>query len=250
MPCPDDAPCSEPSKSITRRNVAAGLGILISAAAVPSRAEAGCFFGRSCRPGSGGSGGGQCFLKGTRILTTRGEIEVEKLEPGDLVQTLDGPARGIKRIVSWDAKRKDGEDWIDDVAPIVIRRSALAQNIPHRDLYVSPRHSLYIDGMLFVANSLVNGRSIARCSKYDTETLSYFHVELDEHLVIYAEGAATESLLAEGMKPLAPTWFGGRRAELASRLRSAASPWIERRIPADMLRDQLEARALNWPRAA
>jgi len=175
---------------------------------------------------------------------------VEKLQPGELVPTLDGQERAIKRIASWEAVRKAGEGWADDVAPIVFRRSAIAPNVPQRDLYVSPRHAVYIDGVLFLAGSLVNDRSIVRCSNHEAEALHYFHIELDEHQVIYAEGAAVESMQAEGMAPLGPTWYGGKRAELASRLRSAASPWIERRLPADKLRDRLEARSLQWPRVA
>ena len=52
------------------------------------------------------------------------------------------------KSISWTAERKPNRDWTDDVAPIKICRSALAPNVPHRDLYLSPGHALYLDGVL------------------------------------------------------------------------------------------------------
>jgi hypothetical protein len=121
-------------------------------------------------------------------------------------------------------------------------RSALALNVPHRDLYLSPLHALYLDGALIKVGVVVNGRSIVRCSNYKADRLSYFHLELEDHQVIFAEGTPVESRLEERMIPFAPIWGGGRRFELRSRLRSAISPWVDGRQIFDKVRDRLDTR--------
>ena len=52
--------------------------------------------------------------------------------------------------------------------------------------------------------ALVNDRSIVRCAKGELDQLSYFHLELEGHHVILAEGAPAKSLLADRMVPFAP----------------------------------------------
>lgn len=201
-----------------------------------------------CSHGEGLSLGGiACFLQGTRIFTERGEKAVETLQAGDKLPALSGLLRTVKKVRSWSAKREPGQKWSDDVAPIKVCRSALGQNIPSRDLYLSPLHALYVDGVLIAARNLVNGRSIVRCSDYDAETVTYFHIELDDHQVIWAEGAPVESLLTDAMVPFAPIWSGGRRFELKSRFRSAISPLLDRRTTFDRVRDRIEVRSeANW----
>jgi hypothetical protein len=189
----------------------------------------------------GKGGRRQCFLCGTKILTDVDETAIENLGVGDMVSTASGQLRAIKRVISWMAEREPNQDWTDDVAPIKICRSALARNVPHRDLYLSPAHALYFDGVLISVSALVNGRSIVRCYKGGEDRLNYFHLELEDHQVIFAEGTPVESALGDQMTPLAPRWLGGRRSQLASRLRSAISPWVDRREAVDRLRDRLEA---------
>jgi hypothetical protein len=188
------------------------------------------------------SSGENCFLRGTKILTENGERAIETLAPGDMVRTVSGELHAVKRVTSWNAERKADRDWTADVAPIKVCRSALAPNVPHRDLYLSPGHALYLDGVLICVRSLVNDRSIVRCSKSEATTLTYFQLDLEDHQVIFAEGAPAESCLLSGMIPFAPIWFEGRKSELASRLRSAISPWVDRRGWADKVRDRLDAR--------
>jgi hypothetical protein len=80
-----------------------------------------------------------------------------------------------------------------NVTPILIEAGALDENLPRRDLYVSPEHSLYIDGVLVPAEHLVNGVSVVRC--INAESVHYFHIELERHDVIFAEGAAAETFV-------------------------------------------------------
>ena len=135
-----------------------------------------------------------CFLKGTRLQTPEGEVAVEDLQIGDLVSTSSGQAKAIKwigrrsyvtRFVTSDNRR--------NVLPIRIAQGALGENVPHRDLFVSPEHAMCLEGALIPARHLVNGRSIAYFESL--ETIEYYHIELPRHDVLIAEGAATESWL-------------------------------------------------------
>jgi hypothetical protein len=133
-----------------------------------------------------------CFCRGTRILTERGEVAVETLAIGDQVVTRSGAARPIK----WIGRRSYARWFLrsnPELLPIIISAGALADGIPGRDLWISPHHALYLDDILVPAEHLVNGVSVLRCS--EAETVSYFHIELDSHDVIYAEGAAAESFV-------------------------------------------------------
>jgi len=233
-----------PDNRRTRRNVIAMAGILASAAVATiggtKTAHAG-WFGRWGHRWGHHRGPG-CFLRGTKILTDVDETAIENLGVGDMVSTVSGQLRTIKRVISWKAEREPNRRWTDDVAPIKICRSALAPNVPHRDLYLSPAHALYLDEVLINVSGLVNDRSIVRCSKREEDTLTYFHLELGDHQVIFAEGAPVESAIGDQMIPFAPRWCYDRKSQLTSRLRSAISPWVDRRKVLDKVRDRLDVR--------
>lgn len=131
-----------------------------------------------------------CFCRGTLIRTPDGEVPVEELAIGDKVVTLSGAARRIKWIGrrAYDGRFVAGNR---DVLPIRIAVGALADGVPARDLWVSPEHALHIDGALAPAKHLINGATITQAE--DVEQVEYFHVELDTHDVIFAEGAPAET---------------------------------------------------------
>jgi len=79
------------------------------------------------------------------------------------------------------------------VLPVRIRRDAFGDGVPHRDLFVSPDHALFVDGVLIPAKHLVNAKSVAFVRS--RRRFRYFHVELDIHAVLFAEGMTAESLL-------------------------------------------------------
>jgi hypothetical protein len=131
-----------------------------------------------------------CFLRGTLIATNAGEVAVENLKVGDLVVTLSGEARPIR----WIGRRAYGARFVAGnraLLPILIRQDALDDGVPRRDLYVSPKHALFLDDVLVPAEQLVNGVSIVRCET--VATVEYFHIEVDTHDIILAEGAPSET---------------------------------------------------------
>ena len=133
-----------------------------------------------------------CFLLGTRIKTTQGEVNIEELRIGDNVLTVSGETRPIKFIGRRKVSRERTGPW-NGGGPVKISRSAIDPKAPYSDLYVSPAHAIYIDGILIRASDLVNGVTIVADAKPEALSLTYFHIELDTHEAIIAEGLAVES---------------------------------------------------------
>jgi hypothetical protein len=139
-----------------------------------------------------------CYGRGTMIRTTDGELPVEELRSGKRVITLvDGEE--IPQTVIWLGHRRiDLTTHLrpETVAPIRIERDAIADGMPHRDLLVSPDHAIFVEGVLICARQLVNGTTIRR--ERDWTVVDYYHVELDHHAILLAEGLPTESYLDTG----------------------------------------------------
>jgi hypothetical protein len=141
-----------------------------------------------------------CYAAGTRILTTIGEKLIESLTEGDIVFTMSGEEL-TAQPVKWVGRRR-----IDlmahprprTVAPVRIRRHAFADNVPHRDLLVSPDHGIFIDGKMICARQLINGTTIWQ--ERGWTSVEYFHVELDAHAMLFAEGLPAESYLNTGTR--------------------------------------------------
>ena len=136
-----------------------------------------------------------CFLRGTRIATPYGEVAVEDLRAGDVVLTLNKGRTPIR----WIGRRVLDPLMIDrprDAWPIRIRRGALSENVPHRDLLVSPDHCMLVEDVLVPAKLLVNGTTIVQEER--REPFEYFHIELESHDILLAEGMLSESYLDLG----------------------------------------------------
>ena len=143
-----------------------------------------------------------CYAAGTRILTDRGEVPVEDLAEGDQVVVLSGAAREL-RPVKWIGNRRldlRQHPQPNLAAPIRIRRDAFDAGMPVRDLLVSPDHAVFVDGKLIPAKYLVNGMTVVQV--LDAPCVHYFHVELDRHAVILAEGLPAESYLDTGNRAM------------------------------------------------
>ncbi|MDE2575098.1 MAG: Hint domain-containing protein [Rhodospirillales bacterium] len=133
-----------------------------------------------------------CYAAGTRIATPAGEVAVEALAIGDLVMTASGVARPVK----WIGRRSYTAAQIaafPAMRPVVVRRDAIGPAMPHRDLMVSPIHALFIDDVFIPAAALVNDVSILRHD--ELAAVSYIHVELAAHDVVFAEGMPAETFV-------------------------------------------------------
>jgi hypothetical protein len=133
-----------------------------------------------------------CFMAGTMIGTPEGEAAVETLRHGDLVLTADGRALPVV----WLGRQTVSTVFGDSarVLPIRIKAGALADNVPARDLLISPDHAVLIDGFLAQAAALVNGVSITRETAVPS-IFTYYHIELEEHALILAENTPAESFV-------------------------------------------------------
>jgi hypothetical protein len=80
--------------------------------------------------------------------------------------------------------------------PVRVRRDAIAQGVPRRDLFISPGHGIYLDGVLIPAAALINGATITQSQ--DIEEIIYYHVELEAHGILLAEGAPVELYIDDG----------------------------------------------------
>jgi len=139
-----------------------------------------------------------CFVSGTRIRTDRGEVAVEDIAVGDRVVTLqDGEE--VLRTVTWVGHRcvdLATHNRPELAAPVRVRVGAFADGLPHRDLLVSPDHCLFVDDTLVPAKLLVNDMTIV--NDRAIRTVTYHHVELEQHAVLLAEGLPAESYRDSG----------------------------------------------------
>ncbi len=140
-----------------------------------------------------------CFAAGTRILTPRGEVPVEDLREGDLVITREGEERPI----TWIGRREldlSVQLRPETVRPVVIEPGALADGVPSRRLAVSPDHALYLDGVLVPAKELLNWSNIYQ--DHQVPRVTYYHLELPCHDVLFADSTPAESFLDTGHRGL------------------------------------------------
>jgi Hint domain len=251
------------SKGASRRALVLGLTTFSAAmmAQASERAKAGDFWRIIYNPTP--TPNPNCYLQGTMIATPAGEVGVETLKVGDFVVTHDGRREAVKWVGHKTVAGNGNKRWDYRMAPICFKRGSLADGVPHTDLYVSRAHCFLINGLLVPAATLVNGRSIVVCRDYDAPELKYFHMELEGHNVIIANGAPAETLLPGSemerfdgafdttpteLRPYAPiVGTQGAGKKIASFARSFIAPWRDTRKPIDRIRDELYCRAVwNW----
>ncbi len=148
-----------------------------------------------------------CFVQGACILTPAGERPVETLQSGDLVLTYDNGQMPIM----W---RQTSELHFSQLGtserrqPIRIQSGALAPGVPARDLLVSPQHRILICSdiveelfgvpeILVPAAKLLGMPGINR--RQNATRVTYHHLYLGNHQLIWANGALTESLLPDAL---------------------------------------------------
>jgi hypothetical protein len=196
-----------------------------------------------------------CFAAGTLLDTPNGPVAVEALVEGDLVSVASGDARPVK----WIGFRKvDLSRFADPrmAHPIRIVADAFGENLPRRDLLVSPDHALFVDGKLIAARLLVNGTTVRR--ETECSAITYYHVELDAHDIVLAEGLPAESYLdtgnrtifenADGPVDLRPDF--GDVSEDARRAAGSCAPFATDEASVKPVWDRLAERAVTLGYAA
>jgi hypothetical protein len=139
------------------------------------------------------------IVTGTRLLTPEGYRAVETLSPDDQVWVL---LRGEPRFepISWIGRRDVILSRLRrSELPIRIRKHALADQVPDRDVYLAPEHAIYLDGKLIEIDRLVNGGSIHHFKGW--KSVTYWGVRLDRHNIILANKVPVESLLPVNANP-------------------------------------------------
>jgi len=178
---------------------------------------------------------------GTHIRTPRGNVAIDDLRAGDRIVT----ASGFERPVCW-VGRRFSTDAVVSVSAVLIKRGAVADGVPAADLWVSPLQGLFIAGALIAAAELVNGVSVIHVMA--APPAQYFHLELDSHDLLLAEGIPTESFIDDGSRAHFYNPAQGR----AERPRQNAAP-VRRCAPRvssgpifDEARNQIAGRIAAW----
>jgi hypothetical protein len=151
--------------------------------------------------GDRAGGGVICFTPGTRILTPEGPRLIETLRSGDLIQTKDN---GAQEILWRGSRRMTGARLyaMPHLRPIRFRAGALGNGRPEEDLWVSPQHRMLLQGpaaaalfnaheVLVAAEDLLNDQSVT--VDVTAREVTYIHLLLDQHNIIFANGMETES---------------------------------------------------------
>lgn len=140
-----------------------------------------------------------CFASDTLIETPNGQVRVDDLGVGDLVMTRDS---GPQPIVWAGHSTLNWPDADDRMKPIKINADAFGPGLPLRDLIVSPQHHMFISNphcaalfahpeVLAPAKGLTGMAGIRRMA--GKKSVTYFHILLEKHGVITAEGMPSES---------------------------------------------------------
>jgi len=140
----------------------------------------------------------KCFMSDVLIQVAHGEVRADTIVPGDRVMVRRSGIDSLEPVVWVGRSRIDLSRHAQPemAAPIRIRAGALANHRPRRDLHLSPEHCLIINGRCIPVKLLVNGGSIRR--EHRSNPFVYYHLELEQHGALLAEGVEAESFLDTG----------------------------------------------------
>ncbi|RYG89224.1 Hint domain-containing protein [Loktanella sp. IMCC34160] len=172
-----------------------------------------------------------CFAAGTHILTPSGERRIETLAVGDEVITADGETHIVRWVQFCSVSYLDQPDA---PSPVLISANALGENRPKSDLIVSFQHRIAMGGfgqgegifrdlVLVPAASLTEMKGI-RVMRGKRQVV-WYHIALDTHELLLAEGCVAESLF------FGPMFLQGLTRREALKLRHALPHRIERDRP-------------------
>ena len=123
-----------------------------------------------------------------------GDKPIEMLRAGEKVLTHDG--RSTPAI--WRARQSVANPRNLSVgrSPVRIEAGALGPDLPDAPLTLTADHALLFDDMLINAGTLVNGTTIRLLPLEEMPArFNYWHVELEEHECVVANGVPAESFI-------------------------------------------------------
>ncbi|MAQ82461.1 MAG: type I secretion protein [Maritimibacter sp.] len=141
-----------------------------------------------------------CFTPGTLIATIAGPVPVEDLKVGDRVMTRDN---GFQEIRWLGSRTLDADDMAakPHLQPVLVRKGALGNDLPARDMHLSPNHRLLVASevtalyfeereVLCAAKHLINNRGVHQAQQ---DQVTYIHFMFERHEVVLSDGAWSES---------------------------------------------------------
>lgn len=143
-----------------------------------------------------------CFASGTDIRTPTGACVVEDLNVGDVVETVDHGPQAIR----WIGHRHVSAAQLTQtptLQPIRIKADALGKGFPVTDLEVSPQHRIMVRSKIAIRmfasdEVLIPAKHLLDLDGVETflpgEGVAYHHILLDQHEVVWANGAQAETL--------------------------------------------------------
>ncbi|WP_456014199.1 Hint domain-containing protein [Methylorubrum populi] len=186
--------------SVSPGGLSLPVGVAVSASALPTLNVLSTF-DNTATTSAPDSENIVCFVTGTKIRTERGEIAVEDLKVGDFAVTASGGLRPITWIGHREIVAEAGALHVER-QPVRVRAGAFGHGLPVDDLFLSPGHPVLVGadadnegGVLVPVMCLINGTSITREPR---ATVTYWHVELDAHDILLAEGLPAESYIDGG----------------------------------------------------
>lgn len=143
-----------------------------------------------------------CFGEGTEIETIDGPKTIETLLQGDFVLTFDHSIVPVRWIGSTVLTREDLQTW-PNLRPIRVKHDTFGKGRPYKDVLLSPNHRVLVSGwraelyfgepeVLVPVKSLVDDDRIR--VETDCQQISYYHLLLESHQVVYSNGLRSESL--------------------------------------------------------
>ncbi|MGH1464563.1 MAG: Hint domain-containing protein [Cognatishimia sp.] len=158
--------------------------------------------------------GPPCLVKGTQVDTPMGLIPVENLKSGMSVLGQDGQHLTLCMVLSTEISAT-GLAQNPKLQPICIVSGALGNGLPKRDLKVSRQHRMLVNTSVVsrmfdqpeVLVPAIRLTSLPGIYVDTSETpVTYYHLVFNQHEIIFAEGAATESLYTgpEALKSISP----------------------------------------------
>ncbi len=155
-----------------------------------------------------------CFTQNTVFETPDGPCAIESLRPGDLLTTRDRGSEPIRWI--WSGTHEPEAIAANPALNAIrIAKGALGPNVPSRDIRVSRHHRILLSSRIAarvfgLSEVLVPAKDLLAIPGVEIAQidgpLTYYHILMSRHEVLFANGLAAESLFLgdETVKTIPP----------------------------------------------